>query len=137
MRRRGVLDASAAVHVVCGLPAGKNLLEVLANTAVVMAPDLYVSEVASTLWKYVRHDSLQSEDASDRLGDARRLVDLRVSDDELVEEALVAAVAYGHPVYDMLYAVLARRHGAEVITMDQRLTSALKRMEIGFVLGES
>ena len=102
-----------------------------------MAPDLYVCEVANTLWKYVTHGSMQRGEAGQLLGDARKLVDLRVSNDELADEALVAAVACGHPVYDMLYAVLARRHGAQLITMDRRLTSGLEKMGIDFVLGEA
>lgn len=135
MRHRAVLDASAAIHVVCGLPAGKQLLELLADTALVLVPHLYLCEVANTLWKYVTKGLLPRDEATELLGDARNLADLRVSDDDLAEEALLAATTYGHPVYDMLYAVLARRHGAAVITMDRRLTSALEKMQVDFVLG--
>ena len=135
MRRRIVLDASAAVHIVRGLPAAAHLLEILADTALVMAPDLYVCEVGNALWKYVAHESLSREEAGQLFADARNLVDLRISGDELAEEALVAAMTYEHPVYDMIYAVLARRHGATVVTMDRRLTSALEKMTIEFVMG--
>ena len=135
MRHRAVLDASAAIHVVCSLPSQQQLLEVLAETALVLVPHLFVSEVANTLWKYVAHGSLSRDEAVELLGEARKLTDVRVSDDDLATEALLAAATYGHPVYDMLYAVLARRHGAAVITMDRRLTSALEKMQVEFVLG--
>lgn len=135
MRRHAVLDASAAVHIVRGLPAAIPLLDVLAETTLVMAPDLYLCEVANALWKYVAHESLSRDQAGQFLADARNLVDLRVAGDDLAEEALVAAVTYGHPVYDMLYAVLARRHGAPVVTRDRRLVAALEKMSIESVLG--
>lgn len=137
MRRRVVLDASAAVHIVCRFPAAAKLLGLLGDTALVLAPDLYSGEVASALWKYVTHESLPKEEASQRLSEARALVDLQVPTDDLVEEALVAAITYGHPVYDMLYAVLARQHGATVLTMDRRLTTALRKMEVDFLLESS
>lgn len=130
MTRRVVLDASAAIHIVRGLPAAPRLLELLASAALVMAPDLYACEVANALWKYVVRESLPRDEASELLADARSLVDLRVANDELAGEALVAAVRQGHPVYDMLYAVLARRHGAQVVTMDRRLVSVLDTMAI-------
>jgi len=130
VRRRLVLDASAAVHVVRATPQAERLLDVLADTALVMAPDLYSCEVANALWKYVQHESLPREEAGELLADARNLTDLRIANDELAQEALVAAATHDHPVYDMLYAVLARRHGAAVLTTDQRLSSALEKMGI-------
>lgn len=133
MRRYVVLDASAAISLVLGKPFAESLLELLTNSALVLAPDLYVGEVANALWKYVTHESMSRDVAVTLLADARRLVDVRVPNDALVEEALVAAVTYGHPVYDMLYAVLARRHGAQVLTMDRRLTMALEKMAIEVV----
>ena len=66
----------------------------------------------------------------DALGEALDLVDLLVPDRDLVEEALVAAARYRHPVYDLLYAVLARRHGAAVRTLDERLRSLLAQMGV-------
>lgn len=135
MSRQAVLDASAAVHIVCGLPAAEELLASLADTAQVMAPSLYSGEVANALWKYVTHESMPRDEASQLLSDARNLIDLPVATEELVEEALVAAVIYGHSVYDMTYAVLARRHGARVMTMDRRLAGALGEMKIDCLLG--
>ena len=130
MRRSLVLDASAAVHIVLGLEAAASLLDTLADTTLVMAPDLIASEAANALWKYATHESLARDEAAQSLVDALNLVDLQVATTDLAEEALVAAITYEHPVYDMLYAVLARRHGARVLTMDQRFVSVLDRMEI-------
>ena len=55
-------------------------------------------------------------------------------DDELLStEALIAAVRFDHPVYDALYAVLARRRGATVLTLIGRLRSLLEKMRVDAV----
>ncbi len=125
-----VLDASAAIQVVCDLPAAARILDVLAETTLPLAPDLYAVEVANALWKYVRFDSISREEAGQCFTEANNLVEFQVASGGLAEEALMAAATYEHPVYDMLYAVLARRHGAPVLTMDRRFTAVLRKMSI-------
>ena len=128
MRQRVVLDASAAVRIVVGHSQTADLLNRLAETEFVLAPTLYSSEVANALWKYVTYDDMTRESAVRCLSEARHLVDHQVEIDELAEESLVAAATFGHPVYDMLYAVLARRHGAPLLTVDRRMVAVLERM---------
>jgi predicted nucleic acid-binding protein len=64
------------------------------------------------------------------LEEAMDLVDGIIPSQLLIQEAVVAAARHGHPVYDMLYAVLARRQGATVVTTDRPFASRLRRMEI-------
>jgi predicted nucleic acid-binding protein len=52
------------------------------------------------------------------------------ADGELVTEAIAEACRRNHPVHDLLYAVLARRHGAAVLTLDARLSGLLAQMAI-------
>ena len=40
---------------------------------------------------------------------------------DLLREALIEAIRLDHPVYDLLYLVLARREGATLFTLDQKL----------------
>jgi predicted nucleic acid-binding protein len=49
---------------------------------------------------------------------------------DLATEALATAEAFGHPVYDALYAITARREGAAVCTIDKRLLKLLKALRI-------
>ena len=130
MRSILVLDASAAIGAVRLSSSAAGVLRLCGEASSVMAPSLFASEVANGLWKYVASGSLQRDEAVDALGEALDLVDLLVPDRDLVEEALVAAVRYRHPVYDLLYAVLARRHGAAVLTLDERLRSLLAQMGV-------
>jgi predicted nucleic acid-binding protein len=125
-----VLDASAAIGAVRLSSSAGGVLRLCGEASSIMAPSLFASEVANGLWKYVANGSLQRDDAVDALGEALGLVDLLVPDRDLVEEALVAAARYRHPVYDLLYAVLARRHGAAVLTLDGRLRSLLSQMGV-------
>ena len=125
-----VLDASAAIHMVLAADHATSLMERLEQTVSVAAPDLFFSEVGNGLWKYVQFGTLPLEEARTRLAEATDLVDSVVPVQELVHEALVAATRYGHPVYDMLYAVLARREGATVLTTDRPFALLLRRMEI-------
>jgi predicted nucleic acid-binding protein len=131
---RLVLDASAAVRLVMRAEAADRLLEPISAATVVAAPSLYASEVANALWKYVNAGSLEAETALERYEEAIAPIDDFTPDSELATEALTEAVAYAHPVYDLLYATLARRTGCAVLTMDQqRLKTLLGQMGISTV----
>ncbi|MDY7094272.1 MAG: type II toxin-antitoxin system VapC family toxin [Acidobacteriota bacterium] len=133
MRPRLIIDASVGVHLALGLESTGKILDILEDTALLMAPGLYFTEVANALWKYVAHEEIERDEAVLLLTDACSLIDQPISHHALTEEALVAATAYHHPVYDMLYAVLARRHGAGVLTFDRRLRRVLKRMGVEII----
>lgn len=127
---RLVLDASAAVRVVMRAEHATALLSTLARAAVVTAPSLFASEVANALWKYVQAGTTPLEKAIGRYEEAVSLVDDFTPDAQLVTEALAEAARRSHPVYDLLYAVLARRHGCEVLTLDKHLAALLEGMGI-------
>lgn len=125
-----VLDASAAVHLVMTADHAASLADHLEKAVSVAVPDLFYSEVGNSLWKYVKSGNLTIEQAMTHLEEAMGLVDSVTPSDSLVHEAIVAAARYSHPVYDMIYAVMARRHGAAVLTMDRDFAILLRRMEI-------
>ena len=88
-----------------------------------MAPTLFHSEMANTLWKYVRAGMLDKEAAMARYEEAIGLVDTFTPDADLLPEALLAAA---HPVYDLLYLTLARRHGGSLLTVDRKLAALVQ-----------
>lgn len=130
MTARTVLDASAAVHLVLNGPHAVHLVGKLEEAAIVTTPDLFCSEAANALWKYVCAGELDLDQALTRLEQALGLVDGLVPQRTLAPEALVAAAKHQRSVYDMTYAVLARRSGATVITMDRGFALTLRDMEI-------
>ena len=129
-----MIDAATAVALVIGRhPEAERALTVLDEADTVLAPRLYWNEVANALWKYSSHAGLPESVAVGYLEEAAALVEEPVDDDLLSTEALIAAIRFEHPVYDALYAVLARRRGAAVLTLDRRLRSLLEKMRIDAV----
>jgi predicted nucleic acid-binding protein len=125
-----VLDASAALAAVLGQGSGPAVLDVLSGAAVVIAPDLFQAEVTSGLWKYVSVKQLALVEASERLDEVLKLVDRFHPVAELAQEVLREASARGHSVYDISYAVLARREGAGLLTIDRRLQKVVIAMGV-------
>jgi len=130
---RLVLDASAAVRMVLRAPGSDRLADELGAAALVLVPSVFVSEVANALWKYTAIENvLTTEQCAERMSEIDSLVDEVFDDRELIVEALHQAVAHRHPVYDLLYAVLARRTGAAVLTCDNRLAALLDALGIAY-----
>ena len=119
-QRRWVLGASAALHVVMRLPTAEPVIDQLEQATLVLVPQLYFSETANALWKYVSHNQLSAEQAIERYQDICALPDQAISDQTLALEALSLASANNHPVYDMIYAVLARRNACGILSKDSR-----------------
>ena len=133
MSARIVLDASAALRIVLGLDEAEVLLDLVEHAAVVSAPDLYASEVANALWKYVVAGELDAQEAVSRYDSALRLIDDFVTAAELGAESLIAASGSRHPVYAMMYVVLARRHGSTILTRDRKLRRAADRLQVAAI----
>jgi predicted nucleic acid-binding protein len=118
---KAVIDASAALHIVMDVQDGASLLPVLQRCELIMAPALYPIEVANGLWRSARAGMIEAGDVDDLLTRALALVDTFQDCGELINEAAQEALRLQHPVYDLVYFVLARRNAAALITRDQRL----------------
>jgi len=134
---RIVLDASAALRVVLASPGIEEALAALERASLVLAPSLFASETANALWKLGSKGLLPAEVLAERWEMAMALPSRLCPDHELAVEALSEASRHGHPVYDLLYAVLARREGCRVLTFDRRLLSLLRKLGIGVIGGAS
>jgi predicted nucleic acid-binding protein len=119
-----------ATHIVLGGEHAAGLLQALDDAATVAAPGLFFAEVANALWKYHRAGGLALDEALELYQEAVGLVDDVTSDGDLLTESLAEAGRWGHPVYDLLYPVLARRRGAAVLTRDARLIGILDQMGV-------
>jgi len=120
-----VLDASAAVRlVVPGLAVGPSVQDAVNNVDSVVVPSMYSSEVANALWKYVRAGEIPLADAKALLDNALGLPDIEQSvDHSITIEAFAEACRLNHPVYDLVYVVIARRLAVPLVTCDKRLAS--------------
>lgn len=125
-----VLDASAAIRAVMDAAAQPELLNRLANAAVLLAPNLMRIEAANALWKYQKVGIISASDARDRHAEVCLLVHRFVDEQSLFPECLQLATDFNHPVYDAVYAVLARRHAGALLSFDRRLHSLCERAAI-------
>ena len=92
----------------------------------VKAPEILVAEVASLLRKRVLRRLIPPLWAMELF---QRFEDLRVPLERiegLAGAALALSLKYHHSVYDGLYAAMAFRTGAELITADEKLCTALQ-----------
>lgn len=129
-----VLDASAAVGVTLMQPQAKPLISHLEAATLVLAADLFVSEVCNAFWKYRKANLLDREQAEQALATALELPDSIESSADCYQEAFALAVRHQHPFYDTLYLVLARRHTATLLTIDTRLAALANSLEIPVVI---
>lgn len=133
MSVRIVMDASAAVRLVMGLDTDGSLAAALREAGVVIAPGIFAAEVANALRGYEAAGAIERREAIARLEESLHLVDELVPDAEMAVEALGEAMRTAHPVYDLQYAVLARRSGAALLTRDGRLGELAEQLGIPLI----
>lgn len=129
-----LLDTSAAVEIVLKLRKANQFGRAVLQARSVISSELFHAEISNVFWKYVKAGLLDRTAAGDLLRLATELVDEFHPISSNNVEALSEAVRLNHPVYDMLYLTLARRHGAVLASMDKQL-NRLARKE-GIVVAE-
>lgn len=122
-----VIDASAACEVVLQRGRAGSFEKLIRDADEVIAPELYVAEVANVLWKYVRAGELDLDQANKCLEAALNIVDSIQPGTPLIHEALITSCVTKHPVYDSIYLILARRNGANLLSIDRRLIDMARK----------
>ena len=113
-----VVDASAAGALVFGEPGADHVVDGLAGASLV-APALLGFELASICLKKVRAHPRKAAQILAAFRLARRLAIEFV--DVAHEEVVVLAQETGLTTYDASYLWLARRLGADLVTLDERV----------------
>jgi len=96
----------------------------------VFAPDLYISELANTLWKHYTHKILTYDECKKHIQDGLDYIGVFINSATIWEEAFSEAIANNHSVYDMFYMVTARRHAATLITNDSTLAAICRKHKV-------
>ena len=129
-----VLDCSAAVGITMhDIEAVSSRRSFCYDAPEVLAPTLFFAEVGSSFAKYVKAGAMDEKLALRHIEATIDLVDTMVPIEELYLEAFCEALRWGHSIYDMLYFVLARRHGARLVTLDKRLTSICEQAGVNCI----
>ena len=121
-----VLDASAAIELIRKTEKAELIETYLLHSNLIVSSELFKAECANALWKMAKAGMIKHEELSTLLEQCYKLVYSFVNIGENSTEALFEATRLEHPVYNMLYFTLARRTGAIMLTMDQRLTKLCK-----------
>ena len=127
---RLVLDVNAAVEVCLRRGGHARFSRLVGEAERVIAPDIYVSESANTAWKYYRAKALSREAAAELAENCLEFVDELISANALWKEALAESMRLGHPVYDLLYLISARRNDAVLASADERLLGLAHKLGI-------
>src|SRR5450631_3582282 len=104
------------------LATPERVAPIFAAATSVVAPELIVAELLNARWKVVRSGaSAPSLDSVLGLFDRVHLV----TSLPYAVDAAALAQRLDHPVYDCLYAVLAKRENAQLVTADRRFAAKL------------
>ena len=126
MIEAAVVDASVAVKWVVretGSDSARSL-----SRARLELPDLLLVECANILWKKVRIGDLTRQDAIGCLAVLLQAPVNFTACRDLVESAMALSLELQHPVYDCLYLALALRRAVPLVTADERLTRAARKL---------
>ena len=116
-----VIDASAGMRIATGDWHSALLFD---SHVDIIAPDLFVNEIANACWKHYAIDQLPLRKCKDIMLLAISLVRIFVPSRELCQEALLLSASLRRPAYDMFYLALAIRESACLLTADRRLKAA-------------
>jgi predicted nucleic acid-binding protein len=108
----------------------ESLEGLLHNAELVLAPELIITEVVNTFWKYLRAGALTRPLSERGIRTTLDLVDEFAPMEPLAVEAFNLATLTERAAYDMFYLVLARRNGAVLVTADETLRRNARHLGI-------
>ena len=125
-----VLDVSAAIEILLQKEKKELFNATYEKASWVIAPDLYIAEISNVLWKYYKSGLINHLECIQYVEDGIELIDDYFPSKELWKEALGEGIKNTHSIYDMYYAVLARRNDATLITNDNKLSLICNKLNI-------
>lgn len=125
-----VLDVSAAIEILLKKEKADLFGQAYQEASWIIAPELFVAELSNVLWKYERAKILAHDDCMYYTETGIGLVDDYFDLKELWKEAQGEGIKNGHSVYDLYYAILARRNDAILLTNDKSLAALCKKLKI-------
>ncbi|MDR0597469.1 MAG: type II toxin-antitoxin system VapC family toxin [Treponema sp.] len=122
----GSIDVCGAMEILLQKEKAFKFSKVLQEAALIIAPDLYISELTNTFWKYYRANILTRDECAQYIKDGINFVDKFIDGKELWQEAFSEGIHNNHSIYDMFYLVATRRNDGILITNDSVLAAICK-----------
>jgi len=119
-----VIDASALVEYLLGTPSGARAASLIESGASLHIPTLADIEVTSALVRLLTRRMMTIDRAAEALSDLSLLPLTRHGHIALLPR--VMALRDNFSVYDAVYVALAESIGAALITLDQKLATAVR-----------
>jgi predicted nucleic acid-binding protein len=126
----GSIDVCGAMEILLQKEKADKFSKILQEAELIITPDIYISELTNTLWKYHRANILTKDGCVQYIQDGINFVDQFINSRELWQEAFSEGINNDHSIYDMLYMVVTRRTGGILITNDSVLATICKNNNI-------
>jgi predicted nucleic acid-binding protein len=126
-----VVDANVAIKWVVEQTNFERAREIVERKIELIAPGMFVAEVTSTLWRYVRLKQITADQARAGLASILGQISSIERDANLAAAALGIGLELNYAPYDCFYLVLAMRRGAPLVTADRRLINRLASTPYG------
>ena len=126
----GIIDVSAAVEILLQKEKVTKFYKVMEESSFILAPDLFVSELTNTLWKYYTKKIFAENVCKQYIQLGIGYIDRFIDCKDIWQEAFAEGINNNHSIYDMFYLVTARRYNGTLITNDSVLAGICKKNRI-------
>jgi len=124
------LDCSAAIEFVTGRPQAKKIKNQLEKADLIITPSLYIYELSNVMWKYHSINKTPKKILLPKISGGIRLIDQFIPAEDIFEEAISLSWKINHPAYDSMYLVTAKRKNTILLSIDEKLIQAAKKLNI-------
>jgi predicted nucleic acid-binding protein len=128
-----ILDVSGAMQILLKTEKFHTFNKAVQEASAVLTPDLFVPELTNTLWKFCIKGIYTAEECLQFIKDGLDYISEFIDSKKLWQEAFREGVKNKHPVYDMYYAIAARRNSGTLITNDGDLATICKKLSIEYI----
>jgi predicted nucleic acid-binding protein len=125
-----VLDVSGAVEILLKKEKSQEFDKLLQEAQLVLAPDLYISELSNVFWKYYVIKKYNKDECKKYIYDGLDYIDEFINSKTIWEGAFSEGINNNHSIYDMFYMVAARRNAGILITNDSALAAICKKNHV-------
>ena len=123
-----IVDASVAVKWFFVEKRSEAARQILDQDLTLVAPELIIAEVGNAVWKRRIRGEAETADALFIIACIPALIETLVTLRDLAKEAMRISMALPHPAYDCFYLALAERERLPIITADDRMLAAGRKL---------